>query len=353
MKVCNYCNSEFYDNSSLLRHQRNSKYCIKIQEEKEPNKKINKHFYNCDYCKKELSSKSRLTYHLNICKQKKIVIINDDNKIVSLQEKVEKLTKEVIQLKEKPTSNVINITDNSTNSLINHNYSSLLDYKYETITETFKKHYSTIDHLLKSDQKQLADMTVQHVLSGKEHPMYYVTDRSRNKFMYTDKENNEKEDANATILRSLVYRGIKPIIKNIYHEEFKRLRSELADHQRRDSAELIASSRADLKELEEAYEQMDIIKESDDYISQLSKCLPTSIRDRIYKDNLGITEDYDSDEEFKKQLEREVRMIGDYSAVELQKFKQLYKETGETRGPPSITKNPKYLKEYIQFLSEK
>jgi len=33
-------------------------------------------------------------------------------------------------------------------------------------------------------------------------------------------------------------------------------------------------------------------------------------------------------EEFKRELEREVRMIGDYSAVELQKFKDLYKETG-------------------------
>ena len=46
MKVCNYCNSEFYDNSTLLRHQRNSKNCLKIQLEKEPNKIIKK-FYEC------------------------------------------------------------------------------------------------------------------------------------------------------------------------------------------------------------------------------------------------------------------------------------------------------------------
>jgi len=149
----------------------------------------------------------------------------------------------------------------------------------------------------------------------------------------------------------LVYRGMKPIIKNLYHEEFKRLRSELAEYQRRDSADLISCAREDLRDLEEAYKQMDIIQESDDYISQLSRCLPTSIRDRLYRDNISIP-DYDSDEEFKRQLEREVRMIGDYSAVELQKYKDLYKKTGETRGPPSITKNPTYLKEYIQFLLE-
>ena len=198
-------------------------------------------------------------------------------------------------------------------------------------------------------------MTVQHFLSGKDQPLYFVTDRSRNKFIYTDQENNEKEDANADLLRSLVYRGIKPIVKNIYHEEFKRLRSDLAEYQRRESSALVASTRDDLKELEEAYRQMDIIKESDDYISHLSKCLPTSIRDRIYKDNLQmkqLQDHYDSEEEFKQELEREVRMIGDYSAVELQKFKDLYKKTGETRGPASITKNPKYLPEYMAFLNE-
>jgi hypothetical protein len=261
-------------------------------------------------------------------------------------------------VKEKPTTIINNNTNNTDNSIktVIHNYSSLLDYKTETITETFRKHYNSINHLLKSDQKQLADMTVQHFLSGKDQPLYFVTDRSRNKFIYTDQENNEKEDANADLLRSLVYRGIKPIVKNIYHEEFKRLRSDLAEYQRRESSALVASTRDDLKELEEAYRQMDIIKESDDYISQLSKCLPTSIRDRIYRDNLQmkqLQDHYDSEEEFKKELEREVRMIGDYSAVELQKFKDLYQKTGETRGPASITQNPKYLPEYIAFLKEK
>jgi hypothetical protein len=69
-------------------------------------------------------------------------------------------------------------------------------------------------------------MTVKHLLSGKEQPMYYVADRSRNKFMYTDTENNEKEDANASILRSLVYRGIRPVIKNIYHKDFNNINLE-------------------------------------------------------------------------------------------------------------------------------
>ena len=237
-----------------------------------------------------------------------------------------------------------------------NNYSSLLDYKPENITESFKQHYNTIEHLLNSDQKKLADITVQHFLSGKEQPMYYVTDRSRHKFMYTDKEHNEKEDSNASILRSLVYRGVKPIIKNLYNDEFKRLRKKLSEYKRKDTDQdidsIINTTYNELKELEEAYKQMDIIKENDDYICQLSKCLPTSIRDRIYNDNLERNSSYDSDEEFKQQLEHEVRMIGEYSVLELEHFKELYKKTGETRGPSSITNNKKYLKEYIAFLKE-
>ena len=97
-----------------------------------------------------------------------------------------------------------------------------------------------------------------------------------------------------------------------------------------------------------------VLKESDDYILQLSKCLPSSIRDRIYKDNLDMIEsvEYDSDDEFKRQLEHESRMIGDYSVLELQKYKDLYNQTGETRGPPSIIENPKYRKEFVSFLNE-
>ena len=347
--ICVFCKSEFCDKSTLNKHQKTSKYCIKIQLKNDPTKIIDTTCNQCTFCTKKLTTRYSLNSHLNTCKVKKRVK-EEENKLKSVEEKVEKLTQEIIQLKEKPVT-IINNTDNSINTINQHNYTSLLDCKTETITDTFKKHYTKIEHLLKSDQKHLADMTVQHVLSGKENPMYYVTDRSRHKFMYTDKENNEKEDANATILRSLVYRGMKPIIKKLYHEEFKRLRSDLAEYQRRDSAELISCVREDLRDLEEAYKQMDIIQESDDYISQLSRCLPTSIRDRLYRDNIAIP-DYDSDEEFKRQLEREVRMIGDYCVVELQKFKELYKKTGETRGPPSITKNPTYLKEYIQFLLE-
>lgn len=327
MPNCHFCNSELSTNSSLNKHIKTSKYCIKSRDSLSEVK-----LFECKNCKKEFTSKHRMNLHT--CK-------TTQTELQHLKDKVETLTKEIVQLKDKPTT----ITVNTDNSMTFNNYTSLLDCSTEKITETFRKHYNTIEQLLQSDQKHLADVTVQHLLSGKDQPMYFVTDRSRNKFMYTDKENNAKEDANATILRSMVYRGIKPIIKNLYHEEFKRLRKELAIYQRKDSDECILSRHKDLKELEEAYQQMDIIKENDDYIAQLSKCLPSSIIDRIYKDNI-LKEEYDSDEEFKRQLEHEVRMIGEYSVLELQKFKVFYKETGKVNGPQSIVNN----KEFISFL---
>ena len=346
MHTCEYCKKEFNQKSSLNRHQKTVKSCIFIQKQKNVN--IELRSIKCEYCQKKLSSNTKLKYHFSICKLK-------NNDTIELTNQVKKLTNEVIQLKEKPTTIINNNNTDSSIKIIN-NYSSLLDYKPENITESFKQHYNTIEHLLNSDQKKLADITVQHFLSGKEQPMYYVTDRSRHKFMYTDKEHNEKEDSNASILRSLVYRGVKPIIKNLYNDEFKRLRKKLSEYKRKDTDQdidsIINTTYNELKELEEAYKQMDIIKENDDYICQLSKCLPTSIRDRIYNDNLERNSSYDSDEEFKQQLEHEVRMIGEYSVLELEHFKELYKKTGETRGPSSITNNKKYLKEYIAFLKE-
>jgi hypothetical protein len=357
MPICTFCKRSLFDKATLNKHQRTSKYCVKIQLETDPTKAIENEIYECEFCNRHLSAKCALKKHLLICKAKKK---KDDE--IDIKTEVLNLKKELQQLKKCPPT-TINVTDNSTKSITDNstktinNYSSILDYNLEMVTEKFKKHY-TINNLLSGNQRQLADMTVQHLLSGKEQPMYYVADRSRNKFMYTDTENNEKEDANACILRSLVYRGIRPVIKNIYHKEFKRLRAELAKYQRIDIDSSIANMHLELRELEESYKKMDIINESGDYISQLSKCLPTSILDRIYQDNLinqSIVFDpqYDSDEEFKQQLEKEVRMIGDHCVVELQKYKDLYQKTGETFGPLSITRNPKYHQEYSDFLQGK
>jgi hypothetical protein len=60
---CQYCKSLFSTNSALLLHQKSAKYCIKIQQD------INPQVYKCDGCKKVLSTKHRLSTHKLICKK--------------------------------------------------------------------------------------------------------------------------------------------------------------------------------------------------------------------------------------------------------------------------------------------
>ena len=200
----------------------------------------------------------------------------------------------------------------------------------------------------------IADMTIKNFLTGKDHPLYLCKDRSRNKFVYTDEENKEKEDANAIVLRTLVYNGIAPLLKKLYQEEYVKLHDELARCKRIDDRALIDVSRDDIKELDEAYKQFNILKEAEDYISHLSKCLPTSIKDRIYRDGikenleLEVTKQSNSDIEFEKQLE----MIGDYTISELSGFKENYKKTGIVKGPKDLILNKDLTQRYVNFLKE-
>ena len=350
MHTCVHCKSEFFDKCNLNKHQRTSKYCLKIQVREEPSRLVE---YHCEYCKKQLSTKYSLATHLKTCKTKK-ARIEEETKLKSVEEEVTKLKDEMNRLKEKSSkTTIINNTDNSIKTINQHNYSSLLDCTTESVTETFRKHYKTVQHLLESDQKQLANITVEHFLSGKDQPMYYVSDRSRNKFMFTDRENNEKEDANATLLRKLVYRGLKPIISNLYEKQLLKLNDDLTRYLRKDDGSLIACARDEIKELEESYKNANILKEGEDYISQLSKCLPTSIKDRIYHDSLGLKDDdEESEQEFQMKLQKKMRMIGKYTANELKEYKRQFRENREVYLPKDIVSDPRQYAEVMAFFRE-
>ena len=69
MHFCDYCKNEFNNKSNLTKHQKTSKYCLKIQEQSKV--KTEKIVFSCEFCNKIISSKQMLTYHLKICKTKK------------------------------------------------------------------------------------------------------------------------------------------------------------------------------------------------------------------------------------------------------------------------------------------
>ena len=337
--TCNLCNKEFSSKSNLTRHTQTVKSCNGPEC---PEKRT----FSCEFCKKELTSKNMLSYHKNICKQK-----TNKSEVEELKLQVQMMATELNKIKDMKEKSITTNTFNITN---NNNYGSILNcLTQEAVQESFKN-FSMKDLLSSDGQKTLADMTIKNCLLGPEQPIYICKDRSRHKFFYTDQENKEKEDPNAITLRTLVYNGVKPLIKKLYTEKYILLQNELARSRRKDDLSLITMSHEDIKELENAYKQINIIKDGDDYISQLSKCLPSSIKDRLYQDQLELENaDLDSDIELQEEIKKHTRMIGDYTASELSKWKKLYKETGEATGPRELETDFIFRKQFIAFLKEK
>jgi hypothetical protein len=369
MVVCQFCKKNFERKSSLNNHQKTVKSCLQIQERN--NVKIDKRLFSCDFCKKELSSKARIKSHVAICKKNpgNYTSVNASNDITSndttsndisgenehendtvktLKKEVDNLKKEVEKLKQKEPSITINNTID--NSVVNNNYGSIINHiTPERISSIFGDY--KISDLLESSQKKIANIVYSKCLSGKDSPYYICTDRSRHKFVYTDVENEETEDPNAVILRNLVYAGMSPIFTKLYKKELKKLKDELARVERLDIDSVIQEARYDIKELEEAYRKHNIIKNGDEYVSELSKILPTSLTDRIKKDqtHLLIYDDKDVEDDLAK-FNLQFRKIGGYTLSELEKYKDNYKKNKTVKGPAAIIDDVEYKEEFIKFL---
>jgi hypothetical protein len=323
--------------SSFYRHIRTTKKCIAIREEIRLQK-------SCTFCNKELSSKQRLDAHVKKCKYKNGQALTTT--IAQLQKEVETL-KESLKV---PTNITINQTNNNQT---NNNYGSILNLTQTALQESFKN-YTLKDLLSTDNQKMLADMTIKKCLSGPDQPVYICKDRARHKFFYTDEENEEKEDPNAIVLRTLVYNGVKPILAKLYAEKIVSLNAELARSRRIDSSDMMINAHEDIKELKDAYAKINILKNSDDYIAQLSKCLPSSIKDRLYQDHLDqlceLNGD-DFDDALEREIQRQTRMIGDYTAAELGKWKKMYRETGKMCGPKGFDTDKEFQQQLLEFYT--
>ena len=82
---CEYCKKIFSTKSSLNNHQKTAKYCLILQDNE---KKINS--FECEYCKKKYTTKQVFINHVNICKDKKEILLNvqmNDFKILTIKNK--------------------------------------------------------------------------------------------------------------------------------------------------------------------------------------------------------------------------------------------------------------------------
>ena len=373
MYTCNFCNTDFDKKSSLTRHQTTARFCLKLQETN--NTKIEKRLFECESCKKELTSKPRLEYHINICKEKKKQDIQkltktEEQKYTDLQLQINQLKKELEETKTRSASNnTININTNFDNST--HNYGSILTYMTpEVVKETFEKNYKLEDFF--GAQKALAEFTTKNFLMGKNKALYLCKDKARNRFSFTDEDKNEIEDLNAAILIKLVSKGFG-VIKNLYTKESVHLEGRLARFERCDNGTMIIETRNQMKRLEEVYKQIvNIIKEGDGYRNQLSRSLPATIESRICIDDIDekmeqIETNIDNDEEnanenkiesqptpieLKKPVlhDKTLRHIGNITYGKLRLYKNHFQKTGELTGPPTIMADEEDKKKFLEFM---
>ena len=369
---CTFCKIVFSSRSVLNRHIQTNKKCLKIQVDQE--QPINKRLFKCDSCKKELTSKKMLEYHINICKEKKKLDMQkltqtDNQKYTDLQLQINQLKKELEETKTRSASNnTITINTNFDNST--HNYGSILTYMTpEVVKETFEKNYKLEDFF--GAQKALAEFTTKNFLMGKNKALYLCKDKARNRFSFTDEDKNEIEDLNAAILIKLVSKGFG-VIKNLYTKESVHLQGRLTRFERCDNGTMIIETRNQMKRLEEVYKQIvNIIKEGDGYRNQLSRSLPATIESRICIDDIDekmeqIETSVDNDEnieenkiesqpipvELKKPVlhDKTLRNIGNITYGKLRLYKNHFQKTGELTGPPTIMADEEDKKKFLEFM---
>ena len=280
MSNCIYCKKEFSDKSTLVRHQKTAKFCLKLQKEQN-NTDITVVTYKCEFCNKELTSNYNLNYHLNICKEKfkveKQVEKQADKNIEEMKEEMEKIKQEMEKLKNSNLSSTTNNT-NSNNTINNTINISIFSYMTpERVADTFKEKYSK--EIFLECEKGLADFTLDNFLMGKDKPLYLCTDRSRNQFKCVDLEGKLIEDPNADMLASMTSNGFEKVNK-LYKDEIDIIDGAIKENSRLKS-NLVFELLDDKNKIIDTYNKIINVKKNGEvYRNRLSKKLPKSIEQR-------------------------------------------------------------------------
>ena len=204
MYICEYCNTEFKNKSSLNYHQKNTKYCLEKQGKK-PDKFV------CNLCEKVLSSKQILEQHQVICVKNKREIDLE----IKLQEKEETILKQTIEINNlneqiKLLGNIIEKMKTVINNTINNttlNITTSLDFNdtdkiKNIINDDFNIEYAV------NGQKGLARFVTDKFLTDKDGNLLYIcTDPSRQIFKYKDSAGEIKKDIEAKKLTNYIVDG--------------------------------------------------------------------------------------------------------------------------------------------------
>lgn len=209
---CQYCNNVFINRSSLLNHQRRTKYCLIKQGVTSEN-------FVCEFCNTNFTRKDTLQQHYRICKANSEYIRNtikeldeaklEINKLKSKledslrreQELREDLNKFIAIIANKPT------TQNTTNN--NNLNLSIFDKTPDDIKKLVDENYN-LEYFIQG-QKGVAKFTHKYVVNGEPNkpPIYVITDRSRGNGKYKLADGEIVTDIGMSGLTKKIHPSIK------------------------------------------------------------------------------------------------------------------------------------------------
>ena len=288
---CIYCESVFKARNGLLQHLRTVRACVEKQEKE--GIKVKTKFHTCESCNKQFSSSSTFKYHVNHCKEKIRLLYEaekaEKEKLLTFQEKIYNelhlLKKEVEKITSTPSSTSTINNTNSNNTIHNTNNITIQNWMTEErIIDIFKKSLIDIQQL---NPKELASFTVNHLVNGKDRPLYLCTDPSRQRMVYFDGSGNEMVDENCKTLIERVMQA-KPFVN-----EF------VQDH-------ILNETKEKIEKIKPLHDTFSSLQQNRTYKIELSKQLPRTVESARTTKELMVEENgVDWDINDKKELEQE------------------------------------------------
>ena len=237
---CQYCKKNLNSKSALNLHQKNTKYCLKIQGN------LCKGEYVCE-CGKNFHNKHHLISHKDTCQiintlyvqelRKRAITIEQENyilksKLYKEQELKEDALRREQELREDYAKLALKAISRPTQQITQNNKHVInlapFDLTQEKAKQIFNDNYTT-DHFLQG-MKGLVNFVSDHIIkTDTGESIYACYDRSRNVFKYKNEAGEYINDINAFRLVEIIHPAAKEtsLIMNVkFHDEYMAALSE-------------------------------------------------------------------------------------------------------------------------------
>ena len=210
--ICNFCKKELSSKSSLNNHIKSANYCIKnrpktealddLESQNRQMKKIVEKFV-CFSCNKKYASKQNLSLHIKKCSK---IASNQYEKIIkdlrlqlkTYEKTIKKLREKLENVALKIASRPISMTSTTNNIIINN----LLPVTEKHLKDSVQ--YLNLDHVLQGP-KGFAKYAINHALKDR----IKCVDYSRRKVKFKDEKGKIIQDPEMSKLTSQLFSSIK------------------------------------------------------------------------------------------------------------------------------------------------